>query len=152
MTFQNALSELSDLTVTGIAHNYAIDSIPDSLHRAQLPALLVMPIETQDDRLFQEGGRAFQGIAFSDASKSIQYVTTHLLIVAPVQQGKGLRDHLPELVTHIDNYFAALGADVTLNNALEHPAQVRIEPGRYTIGNTEYIGCAFRHTWTILAG
>ena len=149
MSFQTALSNLASLSVTGIVRHFGIDTVPDSLHRAQLPALLVMPIETQDDSLFSESGRAFEGVAFGDGTKTVQYVTTHLLIIAPTQKGKGLRDNLPKLITVIDNYFTALGADVTLNGALEHPAEVRVEPGIYKVGNTDYIGCAFRHRWII---
>lgn len=149
MTFQTALGKLATLTVTGIANHYSMADVPDSLHRAQLPALLVMPLDTQDDNLSQESGRAFDGVAFSDGTKTVQYVTTHLLIVAPLQKGKGLRDHLPDLVSLIDNYVSALSDDVTLSGALEHPATVRIEPGIFKIADTQYIGCAFRHRWTI---
>lgn len=149
MSFQTALSNLADLSVTGVAHNYGIESVPESLHRAQLPALLVLPIETQDDSLFQEGGQAFEAVAFSAGTKTVEYVTTHLLVIAPAKRGKGLREHLPLLITCIDNYFTALGADVTLNDALEHPANVRVEPKLYTLGDTQYIACAFRHRWII---
>lgn len=149
MSFQTALDNLATLSVSGVAHNYGIESVPDSLHRAQLPALLVLPLEAQDDSLFQEGGRAFEGVAFSNRTKTVEYVTTHLLIVAPVKRGKGLREHLPLLVTCIDNYFSALGNDVTLDDTLEHPADVRVEPTLYTLGDTQYIACSFRHRWVI---
>ena len=149
MSFQTALTNLAGLTVTGISHNFGIDAVPDSLHRAQLPALLVMPIATQDDSLFQESGQAFEGVAFGDGTKTVQYISTHLLIVAPAQKGKGLQDNLPSLITSIDNYFTALSADVTLGGALEHPAEIKVEPGIYKVGNTDYIGCAFRHRWII---
>lgn len=149
MSFQTALSNLADLSVSGIVHNYGIDSVPESLHRAQLPALLVLPLEAQNDSLFQEGGEAFEAVAFSDGTKTVEYVTTHLLIIAPAKRGKGLREHLPLLVTCIDNYFTTLGADVTLNDALELAANVRVEPTLYTIGDTQYIACSFRHRWII---
>lgn len=149
MSFQTAISELSNLGVTGIAHNYGLDNVPDTLHRAQLPALLVMPLDTQDNSLFREGGHAFEGVAFSDGTKTVNYTLTHLLIIAPIKQGKGIRENLTLLVSCIDNYFSALGADVTLNGALSLPPQVRVEPALYTLGGTQYIGCAFRHTWTI---
>lgn len=149
MPFQTALSNLADLSVTGVAHNYGIESVPESLHRAQLPALLVLPIEPQDDSLFQEGGQAFEAVAFSAGTKTVEYVTTHLLVIAPAKRGKGLREHLPLLISCIDNYFTALGTDVTLNDALEHPTNVRVEPKLYTLGDTQYIACAFRHRWII---
>lgn len=149
MSFQTALSNLASLSVTGVVRHFGIDTVPESLHRAQLPALLVMPVETQDESLFSESGRAFEGVAFGSGTKTVQYVTTHLLIIAPIQKGKGLRDNLPTLITSIDNYFTALGADLTLSDALEHPAEVRVEPGIYKVGNTDYIACAFRHRWII---
>ncbi|MEL7433599.1 MAG: hypothetical protein AAFN11_06605 [Chloroflexota bacterium] len=149
MTFATALANLSALTVSGIAHNYSVDSVPDSLHRAQLPALLVMPIDAQADQLFAESGHAFEGVAFADGTKQVQYTTTHLLLVAPAPQGRGLRDHLPTLVSAIDAYMSALSADIRLGDALSVPATVRIEPALYTHGKTQYVGCAFRHTWTI---
>lgn len=151
MSFQAALHALSRLSVTGIAHNYAIDTLPDRLHRPQLPALMVMPIENQATQLFQERGIAFQGVAFSEGVKTVQYVTTHLLLVAPAQRGHDLREHLPRLVECIDAYMAALAGNIMLNDTLEHPAQVQIEPGHFTVNHSAYIGCAFRHTWIIRA-
>ena len=149
MSFQTALSNLAALSVTGITQHYSIDTIPDQLHRAQLPALLVMPIETQDRSLYQDSGRAFDAVAFSDGTKTVQYVVTHLLVIAPEQKGKGLREHLPMLVNCMDNYLSALAANITLNAALDEPAQVRVEPGTFTLGHSTYIGCAFRHRWII---
>lgn len=146
-TFRDALTTLSQLSVAGVAHNYDIDAVPDAPARAQLPALLVLPIDLQEDRLIQERGRGFQAVAFSSGARTVTYTVTHLLLVAPIGQGKGLRAHLPALVTFMDAYFAALAADVTLGGALLEPASVRVEPGVFPIGSTEYYGCAFRHTW-----
>ena len=57
MSFRTALTNLSGLSVSGVSNNYDVDAIPDDLSRAQLPALLVMPIDTQDnDRLFVFSG------------------------------------------------------------------------------------------------
>ncbi|MDQ7026662.1 MAG: hypothetical protein Q9P44_14030 [Anaerolineae bacterium] len=149
MTFRTALTALAALSVTGISHNYDVDAVPDSIARAQLPALLVMPIDTQDDSLFREKGAGFQTVAFADGAKTVTYTTSHLLLVAPVIQSKGLRTVLPDLVDYIDNYFAALRADALLNNTLLEPAQVRVEPGIFKHGGVEYVGCAFRHRWLI---
>jgi hypothetical protein len=60
-----------------------------------------------------------------------------MLLVAPVNAGRGMRSHLPNLVTLIDSYFAALAASVTLTSALLEPAQVKVEPGIFTHGDIE---------------
>jgi len=52
-------------------------------------------------------------------------------------------------VNLIDNYIAALAADVTLGESLLAPARVSVEPGIFTYGEREFYGCAFRHTWLL---
>ncbi len=44
MTIRAALTRLASLTVAGVNHNFDVDTLPDSLNRVQLPALLVLPI------------------------------------------------------------------------------------------------------------
>lgn len=151
MTFRTALTHLAGLSVSGVAHNYDIDAVPETAQRGQLPALLVLPIELQEERPFQERGKGFQTVAFSSGVKTVTYSVTHLLLVAPAAQSKGIRAHLPALVDRIDSYFAALAGDVTLGGALLEPASVRVEPGVFTFGGVDYYGCAFRHTWLIQA-
>jgi hypothetical protein len=148
-TFRAALDRLALLSVTGVSHNYAINTIPDSLSRAQLPALLVLPGDIQDRRLFRERGEAFQAVAFSAGPRTATYTATHLLLAAPVSAAAGQRSHLPALVDLVDDYVAALAADVLLNNTLAEPAAVKIEPGVFTYADIAYHGCAFRHTWRI---
>lgn len=145
--FRTALTQLASLSVGGVTHNYDVDAVPDELSRAQLPALLVLPVEIQDDALFKQRGQGFEAVAFSDGARTITYTVTHLLLVAPVNAGAGLRTHLPLLIDLIDEYFAALGDDVTLGGALLEPVRVRVEPGTFTQGDLLYHGCAFRHTW-----
>jgi hypothetical protein len=149
MSFKTALTNLGNLTVAGIAHNYGIDELPESLSRSQLPALLVMPIDSQEDKLFRERGMAFEGIAFGSGTKTARFVVTHLLLLAPVEKGKGMREHLSLLADSIDAYTAALAADITLSDAIEEAVQVRIETGIYRLGQSQYYGCAFRHSWVI---
>lgn len=149
MSFRTALTQLSQLSVSGVQRNYDVDTVPESLSRAKLPALLVMPIEIEEDSLFRERGQGFQAIAFSNGARSVEYKVAHLLLIAPMTSGKGIRSHLPALIDAIDAYFTALGADVLLNDTLAIPARVRVEPGRFTVGETDYIGCTFRHTWLI---
>lgn len=147
--FRDALTHLSTLSVTGIHRNYDINATPDDLSRAQLPALLVLPVETQEDGLFRDRGGGYQAIAFNNGSRRVNYRVTHLLLIAPVMAGKGTRSHLPQLITCIDAYFSVLGNDITLNDLLAAPAQVQVEPGVFTYGETDYHGCAFRHRWVM---
>jgi hypothetical protein len=147
--FRSALTNLSALSIVGITHNYDVDAVPDILSRAQLPALLVLPGETQENELFKERGKGFVAIAFSSGARTVTYAVTHLLLVAPVMAGTGKRSHLPDLIDLIDAYFAALGADMTLSGALLEPARVKVEPGTFKYGDVAYHGCAFRHTWLI---
>jgi len=149
MTFRTALTALSNLSVTGVQNNYDIDALPDNLTQPQLPALLVMPIDTQDDSLFQKTGEGLQTVAFSGAGQTVNYTVTHLLILAPTTTRKGIRSHLPELVTLIDNTMSALASDPTLTAELLRPARVTVEPGIFDIGGREFYGCAFRHDWVI---
>ncbi len=149
MTFRTALTNLSNLSVTNIQNNYDIDAVPEALAQPQLPALLVMPIDTQTDRLFKEHGEGLQMIAFSGAAQTVNYKVTHLLILAPTSTRVGMRGHLPELITLIDNYMSAIANDPTLTNALVFPSRVTVEPGIFEIGGREFYGCAFRHNWVI---
>ncbi len=148
-TFRAALSKLAQLSVTGVRKNYDLAELPDSLSGAQLPALLTLPIELERDRLFQQREDSLQTAVFSGAAKSVSYRATHLLLVAPVDAGLGMRSHLPRLIDLIDNYSAVIAADITLGNSLSLPARVSIEPGSFRYGDREYYGCAFRHTWLL---
>lgn len=141
--FRPALTALSNLTVSGVSINYDVDTVPDTIHRGQLPALLVLPIEPEP------AGEGFEVIGFADGVKTITYTVTHLLLVAPSAAGSGIKTHLPDLIDLIDNYFMALAASVTLGGTLIEPARVRVEPGVFTYGDAEYIGCAFRHVWMV---
>ncbi len=147
--FREALTALAGLTVSGITHNYDVDSIPDSLARPQLPALLVLPLEVNDEPTTKGRGKGFEAIAFSSGARTVTYVVTHLLLVAPTETGRGLRSHLPKLIDLIDAYFTALSADVTLGGKLLEPARVHVEPGGYSYGGITYHGVAFRHTWIL---
>ena len=148
-TFRVALSRLSALNVSGIRNNFDVDKLPNSLHRAQLPALLALPIELERERLFRERNDNLQTAVFSGGAKTITYALTHLLLVAPVESGLGIRSHLPQLVDLMDRYTAAMAADVTLGDALLLPARVGVEPGIFAYGEREFYGCAFRHTWLL---
>ncbi len=149
MSYQTALAALAGLSVPGVRHNYPPQSLPTQLQRAQCPALLVMPIDQDDDRLFQERGGKLQTITFSGTARSVTATVTHRLLVQPAQSGHGLRTGLPALVTLIDAYVAAISADPTLGGALLQPPDLRIETGIYSLGGTAFTGCAFRHQWLL---
>lgn len=149
MTYRSALTNLSALSVAGVVRNYDIDVVPDDLSRVQIPALLILPLDIQEGPLFKERGKGFQTVAFSGGPRTATLPATHLLLVAPTTAGRGIRSTLPALITLIDAYFTALGADVTLGGALLEPAQVKVEPGVFPYGHASFYGCAFRHTWVI---
>ena len=148
-TFQTALDALASITVLEIHRNYAINQLPDALTRAQLPALLILPLDSEKQRFFPERGSGFETVAFANGRKHIRYALTHLLLIAPEKSGSGLHQHLPHLISCIDAYFLALADDLTLDDSLLEPPQVRVETGIFDYGGVSYIGCAFRHSWLI---
>lgn len=147
--FRSALNQLAALVVSGVAHNYGVDTLPETLHRAQLPALLVLPGDVTGTALFPARGGGFEAIAFSAGAREVTYTVTHLLLVAPVQAGRGARSHLPRVAELIDAYFTTLGSDLTLGGTLLEPTRVEVEPGTFTRGGVTYHGCAFRHWWRV---
>lgn len=149
--FREALDRLAQLEPAGIAAHFAVDAVPDDLNRGQLPALLVLPVRIEDEAggLFGERGGSFEAVAFSEGPRTATIRLTHLLLVAPLAAGSGQRAHLPLLVDRIDAVLTALAGEVTLGGLLVEPLRVRVEPGIYTYGGVEYLGCAFRHTWTL---
>ncbi len=149
MTLRAALTRLASLTVSGVSHNYDVDTVPDSLNRVQLPALLVLPITPSATKITRTPSEGFEGIAFSGGPRTVTVSVTHLLLVAPIETGRGTRSYLPKVVDLIDAYCSALALDPLLNNTLLEPAHVKLEPGDFTYGHATYHGCAFRHMWTI---
>ncbi len=148
--FRTALTQLAALSVMGITFNFDVDAVPETLHRGQLPALLVLPIDPQIDGLrFTDRGAGFEALAFANSARTISYRVNHLMLIAPLPLGAGMRSHLPRLIDLIDAYFTALSDHITLDGALLEPAKVQVEPGIYRYGGVDYVGCAFRHTWLI---
>ena len=146
-SFRVALSNLSFMRVSGVRKNFDIDELPNSISAAHLPALLVLPLELEKERLFKERKEGLQSVTFSGNAKSVYYSLTHLLLVAQTEGGLGLRGHLPRLVGLIDNYVVAIAADLTLGEALLAPAWVSVEAGIFAYDDSHFYGCAFRHTW-----
>lgn len=149
MPYAAALDALAQLTVPGIVHHYGVDALPTRLHRAQLPCLLVMPLDVERDRLFRDAGEAFTAATFTNSLQTVSHTATHLLLTAAVGSARPLRWSLPALAEHVDAIVAALAADPLLSDTLREPAHVRVEPGVYSWGGTAYYGCAFRHTWLL---
>jgi hypothetical protein len=148
MTYRTALDRLGALVVPGVT-NIPMTALPPTVDRAHLPALLVLPGEADDNRLFAEHGAGFAALAFQNGPRTLSVTVTHLLLTAPVQMGVGARAHLPSLIDHIDAYLLALGGDVTLGGALAEPVQVRVEPGEFGYNGGRFHGCAFRHRWQL---
>lgn len=147
--FRSALDALASLQPTGISARFSAAEVPAVLSRAQFPALLVLPIDEHDRRLFRERGAAFEALAFANGPKLVTYTVTHLLLVAPAGAGLGVRSILPRLAELLDAYFAALAADPTLGGALAAPARVAVEPGQFDYADLHCIGAALRHRWQI---
>ena len=147
--FREALSALAALHPTGVTARFGLDDASETLSRAQFPALLVVPFDQQDRRLFRERGAAFEALAFANGPKLVTYTVTHLLLVAPDDAGLGMRSHLPHLADLLDAYFAALAADPTLGGALAAPARVSVEPGTFSWSDLRCTGAALRHRWSI---
>ena len=146
-TFRAALSNLSLIRVSGVRNNFDIDELPDRIAAAHLPSLLVLPLELEKERLFKQRKEGLQSVTFSGNARSVYYSLTHLLLVAPTEKGLGMRGHLPQLVSVIDNYVNAIAADITLGEALLVPARVAVEAGVFAYDESDFYGCAFRHTW-----
>lgn len=151
-TFRAALSALANLNVAGVQASFDVDALPAVLDRGQLPALLALLVEPQTRSLFREGGEGLQLPTFRGGASSAVYSFTHLLLIAPRLSGGGARVHFPALVSIIDAYMTALGADPLLGGALEEMARVRVEPSYFVYGGQEYSGCAFRHEWRLRLG
>ncbi|MCY3572974.1 MAG: hypothetical protein OXG92_14140 [Chloroflexi bacterium] len=151
-SFRAALFQLAAMQVTGVRNNYDLDALPERLQTAQLPALLVLPIELQEQRFFREWRDSLGISAFRGGIKQTNYAVTHLLSLSPRESGLGIRSHLPQLIALIDNYMAVLALDSSLGGKLRLPAEVSVEPGIFAYGEREFYGCAFRHRWTLEAG
>jgi hypothetical protein len=148
MSFRAALDRLGAMSVPGVT-NYDIAAVPPAVTRAALPALLVLPGDADEERLFKERGRGFSAVAFSSGTRTVTVTTTHLLLVAPAITGIRTGGFVPDVVDLIDAYLLALAGDVMLGGALSEPARVTVETGKFDYCDTSYHGCAFRHTWAL---
>jgi hypothetical protein len=144
--FRSALTALASLSVTGVLHNYDVDSVPEKLSRAALPVLVVAPVlDDTRRRKFSE----FQLSSPSGSSALVQYVVTHLLLYAPIGSGKGTRSAMPGLVDLIDNYAAAIRANPRLSSTLYQPTVYTVYIAPVNYGGILYYGARFWHNMTI---
>jgi hypothetical protein len=144
-----ALDALAATAISGITHHFSASEPPETLTRAQLPALVTYLSEVGDKRLFGERGDSFHDIAFPQGGREAAFVVTQLLLIAPIEAGVGLRSHTPRLIAALDSYFEAFAAAPTLNGALREPIRLTVQIGTFTVGGIAYHGAALRHLWRV---
>jgi len=147
MSYALALERLGILEVAGVATHLPLGAVPAALWRAQLPALLLTPLDVEGQPFFDKGGQAFQASSFAAGPHLASAQANHLLFVAPSQPALG--PHLPRLAQLIDAYLLALKANPTLGGALASPARVHLEARLLTWGGVDYLACIFRHHWEL---
>ena len=147
MSWRDAFTALAAISVAGVTTSYDLDDLPGGLRAADLPALL--PAFSEGGPLFGEREEGLLALTLDGGAWTSSLAVDHLLIWAPCGAGGGMREALPGLVTAIDAYLAAVGADAWLGGALDEPlAIVRILPGVIDWGGTLYHGVTFRHRWS----
>jgi hypothetical protein len=143
-----ALDALAALTVPGIRTNFGLNAIPEKITRAQLPALILVPmLDATRRRKYGEFGMA----APSGAQALAHYLITHLLLVKPVGTGLGARSALPGLVDLVDDYGATLRANAHLSGALFYPVSYSVVIAPIHFAGVEYHAAQFWHTLTVQA-
>jgi hypothetical protein len=136
-----ALENLAAVTVEGVT-SYALAETPEALTGAQLPALVIVP----------ELGGAWPGLepnGFNAGAGRLTVEVAHVLLIAPVAQGAGMRGTLPALADAIDAYVTALAGDPMLNEALPRPLRFTVRAGVVRYGDVAYHGATFVHTWML---
>lgn len=139
--FAEALDYLAAIPVSGVT-SYAPGATPDDVTGAQLPALLILP---------ELGGDSpgLEVSSFSAGDGQVTVQVTHVLLVAPVAQGMGMRSALPALAAAIDAYLAALAADPLLGGVLPVALRCRVRAGVVGYAGREYHGAVFTHLWQL---
>jgi hypothetical protein len=143
---RTALTNLAALSVSGVAHNYDVDSVPEKVARAQLPCLILLPV-VDEGRTKRFGD--FK-LATPNAAKGlVVYVVAHVLLYAPVGAGRGARSNLPGLVDLVDNYATAIRANPNLSGALFKPTSYVVSMEGVTWAGIRYFGARFWHTFVV---
>jgi hypothetical protein len=140
MTLAAALTRLATWSVTGVTTHYAYNAMPIVIPEAQLPALVVD---------FPEGG-GYESINVALTSGILRVRVDHILLVAG--EGLGLPlDRNTNTITLIDNYFAKVITDATLNSNLADGLKIStIQMGGLEYGGVLYQGIIFPHLWEIV--
>jgi hypothetical protein len=136
-----ALDNLAAVVVSGVT-SYAPDETPDALARSQLPALVILP---------ELGGESpgLEPNSFSAGDGLLTVEIAHVLMLAPVPAGLGLRSALPALADAIDASAEAMASDPTLGGALRVALRFRVRAGVVRYGGVDYHGAVFTHVWTL---
>jgi len=143
-----ALTALAALTVSGVTAHYASRALPDRLPAAVLPALLVLPGDPFRGRSWLGTADGFQPLTLAGHG-TITAPAVHALALVPVAQPFSQQRQAARLADLIDAYWAALTADPLLGGVLTVPPRVAIQPGPFTYGGVDYLGCLFRYTFTL---
>lgn len=146
MSLQQALNALAALPISGV-NVYGVGALPQTLQRADLPALLVLPLALSDLPLLPSDG--LTAATFEQGSAHAQISVTHLLLLTTTEAARPLRATLPALVVYVDAVLAAYAADPLLDDALAEPLRAHAELGVYRWGTDPFYGCAFRHRWLL---
>jgi hypothetical protein len=134
------LTTLGGIAVTGVNHNYAMESIPERIPRAALPVLLTLPI--MDGQGLRK--RSEWEIASPNGAVALaQYWVTHMLLYAQTGQYRTVAGLLPGLVDMEDNYATAIKANATLGGTLYYPISYYALPGEQLWAGVPYIGAKF---------
>lgn len=140
-TLVAALDYLGSMVVLGV-HNYAPEQTPGALSGAQLPALVIAP---------ELGGRApgLEPNRFTANAGRLEIDVAHLLLVAPVAGGGGLRTTLRDVAVAIDSYLLTLTAAPTLGGNLPLPLRCAVRLGVVRYADIDYHGAVFIHHWVL---
>lgn len=145
MSWRDAFTNLSNVSVTGVATSYDLDELPNALPAEALPAL------APAFRQMRERGEGMEGLAvltYDGGTWTATLCVEHVLYWLPAWSESGLAAVLPSLVDAIDDYLTAVGADGALDGALdEELAILEVAPGVVTYAGTRYYGVRFLHRW-----
>jgi len=135
--FRTALTALATLSVPGVVHNFDVDSTPERLTRASLPALIVLPfLDALEHRRFSEFNMATPTGSIGLA----HYYCTHMLLYAPLGGKKAARSLLPGLTDLLDNYATVMRLNSKLGGALFMPIDYLVIPAPITWASGLYFG------------
>jgi hypothetical protein len=144
MTWRTAFTNLAAITVTGVTTCYDLNTLPGSLPAADLPALApAFPVGANP-----QDGEGYSTLTYDGSAWRSVLVIDHVLYWQPCWSEMGLNSVMPDLITAVDSYLAAVRADGRLSGALdEELAITRIKPGIMEYGGVRYFGVKFRHQW-----